>query len=576
MAVSPNLLNSAKAIAEIDKITVTTRQAQPNSEFYHTGVFFYAAEGMAAGQYDVSRIGLGSVIGIIVLMLIVFRSLMPIFYSLLSIACGVVMAMVVTLLLFGKIHIFALVFGSAIIGVSIDYAFHFFAHRQCGGEDWQSKKSMRNIYPAIGLALLTSSLAYLTLLFTPLPGIRQMAVFAIVGLVSAWLTVVLCYPYWITKPTLTGVFGKRVLWAWLRWCHYVATIRAYLWCIPIASLLVITLFPGWQIDDDIRSLQSLSPKLIEQQQMITKVTASDVSTTFLVVGGDNLEQMLQRIEATTQSLQKLVDDDWLKGFRAIPLPSQQRQLADNQLQQRLILEQLPRLKSELGAEQLASPKSNAPLLFQSWIASDAADGWRDLWLSSEELAKGQPVFSIVQLYGVDNKTWLEQVASDHDGVEYIDRATSLSVLLGNIRSLVTSLLLVAYGFVMVVLAVRYGFVRLPQLMLAPVAATTISLATMVLLGIEINVFSMLAMVLVLGIGIDYTLFFAEAEQWQLSTLVATTLAAMTTLLSFGLLALSHTSAISDFGFAVAVGIIVAWLFSPMAASDSSMPEAVDV
>ncbi|WP_237444159.1 MMPL family transporter [Sinobacterium norvegicum] len=569
MAVAPNLFNSAEAIAQVEAITAASQQAQPNSEFKHTGVFFYAAEGMAGGQYDVSRIGVGSVIGIIVLMLIAFRSLMPIFFSLLSIACGIVTALVFTLLLFGKIHIFALVFGSAIIGVSIDYAFHFFAHRQCGGTDWQAKKSMASIYPAISLALLTSSLAYLSLLFTPLPGIQQMAVFAIVGLISAWLTVVLCYPYWIVKPALSGVFGKKVLWAWLRWCQSVARYRRFLWLAPVAALLVVTVWPGWQIDDDIHSLQTLSPELVEQQQMITRVTASDISTTFLIVGGDNLEQMLQRTEATADSLQKLVSDGWLKGFRAIPVPSQQRQLEDNQLQQRLMLEQLAHLKTDLGADQLASPKSNAPLLFQSWIDSEAADGWRDLWLSADELADGEPVFSIIQLHGVDNKNWLKQVASDHDGVEYIDRASSLSSLLGNIRTLVTSLLFVAYGFVMVILAVRYGFARLPQLMLAPVAATTISLATMVLLGIEINVFAMLAMVLVLGIGIDYTLFFAEADQWQLSTLVATTLAAMTTLLSFGLLALSQTAAISDFGLAVAIGIVVAWLFSPMAASDNS-------
>ena len=73
--------------------------------------------------------------------------------------------------------------------------------------------------------------------------------------------------------------------------------------------------------------------------------------------------------------------------------------------------------------------------------------------------------------------------------------------------------------------------------------------------------------MVLGIGIDYTLFFAENrhvdQQQTRSTLLSISLSAATTLLSFGLLALSDTLAIHSFGITVLTGIIVAWLLAPM-------------
>lgn len=79
-----------------------------------------------------------------------------------------------------------------------------------------------------------------------------------------------------------------------------------------------------------------------------------------------------------------------------------------------------------------------------------------------------------------------------------------------------------------------------------------------------NLFHVLALLLVLGIGIDYTLFFAEAQkQWQ-PTLLAILLSACTTLLSFGLLAWSETPLLRSFGLTVLFGMSTAFIFSPIA------------
>ncbi|ROS01581.1 putative exporter [Sinobacterium caligoides] len=569
MAAAPSLLNSTQALDDIDAAVAEVAGRYPANQLSMSGLFFYTATGMAAGQHDISRIGVGSLLGIILLMLVAFRSLMPIACGLVAIAVGFVMALTVTVLVFGQIHIFALVFGTGIIGVSIDYAFHYFADRQCGDEHWQPQRAMRGIYPAISLALLTSALAYFSLVLTPLPGIKQMAIFAVVGLVSAWVTVVCCFPYWVTQPSSSGVPFKRLLLGWLRWCGFVAQLRHWLWLMPALAVVVITVFPGWHVNDDVRALQSPSLELRQQEKVIAAATGSRISTMFFLVAGESTEEMLQRNELAVAALLKLKQQGKLQGFRALPVPSQMSQQENYQLQQQLYAAESTSVMDQLGLESLRVSRSNAPVLLQSWLAHPNSESWRQLWLSDEELARGETVYSVIQLYGVDNKTWLEYVDSDIDGVTLIDRAGSLSDMLHRVRTLVTGLLCVAYAIVMVVLAGRYGLSRLPQLMLAPVASSTIALACLVILGVEVNAFTILALILVLGIGIDYTLFFAETKKLELSTLVATTLAAITTLLSFGLLALSSTAAISHFGLTVALGIVVAWLFSPMAAKQIS-------
>jgi predicted exporter len=67
----------------------------------------------------------------------------------------------------------------------------------------------------------------------------------------------------------------------------------------------------------------------------------------------------------------------------------------------------------------------------------------------------------------------------------------------------------------------------------------------------------------LGIGVDYAAFFYLAGERRTSTSLAVTLSGLTTLLSFGLLAVSSTEIVHAFGFTVAVGIITAMLTAPL-------------
>ena len=79
----------------------------------------------------------------------------------------------------------------------------------------------------------------------------------------------------------------------------------------------------------------------------------------------------------------------------------------------------------------------------------------------------------------------------------------------------------------------------------------------------LNLFSMLALILVIGIGIDYSLFLSNDKSQTQSALLAVTMAALTTILSFGLLIISHTVAIKGFGLVLTSGIFTAFLFAPL-------------
>lgn len=125
------------------------------------------------------------------------------------------------------------------------------------------------------------------------------------------------------------------------------------------------------------------------------------------------------------------------------------------------------------------------------------------------------------------------------------------------RYVLTGLLLVALAVIACGAIARLGW-RKGLISLVP---SVLSLGC----GLAVNLFSMLA--LVLGICINYTLFFSNPRGTPLTSLLAITLAMLTTLLTLGMLVFSATQAISSFGIVLVSGIFTAFLLSPLAMPD---------
>lgn len=74
-------------------------------------------------------------LGVILLIVSVFRSVRPLLLSLLSIAIGALAGTVVTLLLFGELHLMTLVMSMSIIGISADYTIYYLTERMVHGAE---------------------------------------------------------------------------------------------------------------------------------------------------------------------------------------------------------------------------------------------------------------------------------------------------------------------------------------------------------------------------------------------------------------------------------------------------------
>ncbi|MDR3323326.1 MAG: hypothetical protein LBS89_03885, partial [Zoogloeaceae bacterium] len=149
-------------------------------------------------------------------------------------------------------------------------------------------------------------------------------------------------------------------------------------------------------------------------------------------------------------------------------------------------------------------------------------------------------------------------------VDWIDQPREISRLMQSYRHLLTKTLLAACLLAPLLLYVFFR--KAVWRIITPVlVAGLATLAIMGYLHIPVQLLSILALLLTIGMGVDYAIFL-QARQTHAHTLLATTLAAALTLLSFGLLALSTTPALRALGLTATLGVTFSWLLTPMFAA----------
>lgn len=555
-----DLARNTELLSRLDAAEQGLKSQYPGLELLRRGTLFYSQHASDLAQQDISTIGLGSTVGVLLLMWLAFRSYRALWISLLPIAIGLAWGVLAVVLWFGEVHIFTLVISSSLVGI-IDYGIHFLTERRLHGQQESPHQTRARLLPSLSMALFATLVGYGLLWLAPFPGLQQMALCALVGLTASFITVLCLFPLWLGDLPRREARVLVPMALWLSWWREWPTLRRG---VPLLCLTLIGAgLSRLEVDDDIARLQPLPTELQAQERQIQRLTGQQGGMTgFLVTAADG-ETALQRLEAMSQKLTEARAAGQLAGFVSLAqwLPSLAQQRADHAALTRLLPEVVARL-NRAGVPARAEPRPWHPLTPAHWLGSPVSEGSRLLWhgLPDGRVALWLPV------YGVTDGAAVAALAEGQEGVFWQDQRGQWSQLFAHYRVKLTELLLLAIALVGVLLWVRFGWRKSLRILLISGFSLGAGLALLAACGQPLTLFGVLAMSLIFGIGIDYSLFFAysgEDPLRQRSTMFAILLANLTTQLSFGLLALSHTSAIAGFGLVLSGGIFIAFLLSPL-------------
>ena len=576
----------------------STTHAYRDVRIARTGAVFYADAARRASEDDVHRIGILSAAGIALLMLWIFRSPKLIALGFLSTAIGVGCALAATMAVFGQLHLLTLVFGASLIGEAVDYSIQYFVLYLSEGRRWNARRALREVRPALAVALTTSLLGYAILMWAPFPALKQIACFAMVGIVMAFASVTSLLPAMLERAPRRAPMhlfdgAARLL---SRWQRVFAGRRAWF----AAALIVAVAVPGWlrlQSDDDIHLLVQRDPELAAQERTVRAAVGIGDGARFFVVKGPTPEAVLERCEGLGERLDAPLAGRRLTGWQSVSqfVPSARKQAADRALLARTALASPDALRATLIGAGFREPVAReyvdawtqgaqAPLTLDAWLATPWSQPYRHLWLgavrktdaarNSADAPSAEPQYAaIVMPVGATPAQLpaLAALARTLPGVVFVDKAASVSRLFGAYR--VDSAIWLA-GAVTLVLALLIGRYRMRGALrvLLPVALSiAVALAAFGYARVPLTLFNWLALMLVLGVGVNYAVFLREGcvrENADLGAVwTGVALSAATTLLSFGLLAMSAMPVLKAFGATLALGIAVCALLAPIGMPD---------
>jgi predicted exporter len=561
----------SEAVKAIQEREAELRSRDTGFDILHTGTLFYAHAARERAELEVDLIGLCSAAGILLMMYWVFRSPRPLILGALSVAFGIGAAMVAVIFLNGQLHLVTLVFGASLIGEAIDYSIQYFAAHLGAGENWDPLRGLHAVLPGLSIALGTSLLGYGALSFAPFPALKQIALFAFVGLGAAYISVVLLLPALMREPNRRDAVAataaaERILAAWK------ARMNPRRCALLLAACAAIAL-PGWlmlEADDDIRVLINRPGQLVQQEERIRALTGFDSATQFLLVEGADAEDVLKKEEALRPRLDALREDGALSGYRAVSafVPSSARQAENRALLEKALFADPLRLSAlfeRAGLREDFATQTHAHFIFtrehrlqpEEWLGVPLSAPFRTLWLGPREGSHA----SIVLPEGLRRPEAL--AALNLPGITWVDKPGSISELFQRYRAGGAMWLCAALALVLVLLSLRYGLWRAAMLTLPALLGIALALAFFGYAGIAVNLFNLMALMLVLGVGVNYAIFLIEGRGRESATFAGVLLSACTTLLSFGLLAFSAMPALSGFGLTLLIGIGVAVLLSPI-------------
>lgn len=577
-ALSPTVSTMASdghVLARLDRVLDSLRLVHEGLRIEKSGVPFHSYESSRNAQSEVAWISGVSIVLILLLLLWAFRTPVPIVCTLVAIGVAICAALLGTWALFGSIHVFTFVFGTSVIGVSIDYAIHFFT-------DWKhgtSKKGLdirRHIFKGLLLGFMTTELSYIALTFADFPLLRQMAVFSIVGLASSFATILLLFP---NLPIPQGDAHAKSM-APTRIPAFILDIydRFAPRTVVVAGIvLLLALVPGvlkLNIHTDMRALYAMSENLKRSEALNARLNNVGISANYFIVEGSSEQELLQNEESLVRRLDSVLDlthdsvsssvKPVLGGYLAtsVYIPSLKVQEETFEGIRRLyaspVFGELLRdlnLSSDSvrvpdASPHYLTPQSEIPASFRSILSM--------LWIGE---VNGKFYSAVFPLH-VAADFAVSQFAEGMPFVYAVNKMDNVNATLTDLSRVALLLVALAYLVVFVVLVLVYGFVQALKVIRAPVISCFFIAAVFGYCGIPFNFFAIVGVILTLGIGIDYALFFKEGGSRNLTTALAVMLSAMTTLISFGSLSFSSFVPVATFGFSVLLGILCCFALSP--------------
>lgn len=534
-----------------DGLTELLKKIENNEEvkIYISGVPIHAYYSQKSAQREITIISAVSLIFICLIFLFIFKSVKPYIISIISIAVSSATSFFLLSIFLDSIHIFTFVFGTSLIGVSLDYSIHFVT-------EWYNEKDkkevLKKIFPSMSLSFMTTIASYFALSLTSLSLLKQTALFSIFGLTSSFLTVIIIYPVifkndnrFLRENILNKT--KNILSGYVNFLN----IKFILFLILFVILISIINIPKLKVNFSSNQLYNPPDFLAQSETEIYKRLNSSLSKNIIISRGDSLTDALENEETL---------ENYFTNYSAISkiFYSENRQRENIKLVENNLMPLLKKQTEDLGFDNEVYNKIKSE--FEN-IKNEVLN--IEYLIENMSELKKLIVKNNGKYFIISTTDETETKIIENENIKIFNINFEINEALDKTARTAIKTALIAYIIIFFFMIIFFNKKHAITIILIQIISILVNLSVHSIFNLSVNIFSVFALILSIGISIDYCIFFSKSKEKKEVTFLSIFLSMITTALSFGTLSFSGFIPVKSFGLFLFIGILTAFLLSPV-------------
>lgn len=452
-----------------------------------------------------------------------------------------------TFLKFGFLSGITLGFGSILMGLAVDYSVYVYYSFKSSNKDIKKSEILKKVSKPIMLSGLTSIMSFLVLYFCDIILFKQLAYFAVFGLIYAVLIAILLAPIFYklqNKQTTEIKLPESIN------CKFSIILIILIVVLGLISLKFI------KTDFSLESLNSVSKQCLQDRKMFDEFVGYDTNTkSMLFVGGETKEEIL--------SLSNKISNFDILNF--VPSKEQKEQ-------------NLNRWKQFWNRERISELKKDINSFYEQYGIDTNIFNQFYNFLETAQGSKDVKEFDITTMYNpfikfknkeymihfVEEGFTLPQEFKDNKNIVLLSQK-ELQYALSD-KTIKTIFFVTLFILLLDFFLLTFSFKNI-KLALVSFIPILVSVSTFIILSsvfsVKLNLFSLFCLPLIIGLSVDYVIFIVHqyTKSKTLYPSMAVVVAALSSLAGFGSLIFANHTVLFSMGFALSVGIIVSGFVS---------------
>jgi len=575
----------------------------------YTGGYAIAVSDEAMTRKDIKTTVLTSLIGILLLFGLAFRTGKVLLCVGLSLVVSLILTMGFAGIVFHRLNVLTCIFSCVLIGLGIDFAIHF-VNRYFSGEkrtmeiSLRLKKTFSECGAGILIGAVTTATAFYAIALSDFRGFRELGIMTGTGILLCMAVMLIVLPSMLLW--LTGEGGTtRIVVKGFGMQSFIGRLMRYPWTITVCSLVTIVVLSliGYRVtfDDNLRNFRAADHEVFRLQERVASWMGGSMGKIFLVIRDEGELQAMEVSARASKALDELRQEGIIAGFRSInqylasPKEQEHNQTLISQqpaaFDMKRIRSTFYRALDKNGFARTASYDRYMDHLSRAFsrervfLPSSLPDGEKRRYIASL-FSQREGVFSSIihispsrDLWGrSETDTFVDAIRGklEHGGVgRSAYTLTGSSILSAELRGIIMDNLRQALWWaclgILFVLLIYYRKPAYCALAILPVMlGMTVLTGIMVIFRIDFNFLNIIVVPMIAGIGIDDGVHLANTFRGSgdkdilpaiTLTARAVLLTSLTTLVGFGSIILAHYPGLQSMGYVAVIGIAACLVIS---------------